>query len=87
MSKLPALASVFALTFATATTASAQEAEGSISLSSKDGVKTDSSSKKGKKKSKGDESGKPFMKQYMPERNMLEVGIFGGILLPSSKQH
>ncbi len=88
MSKLPALASVFALTFATATTASAAEdaAEGSISLSTKDGVKTDSSSKKGKKKSKGDESGKPFMKQYMPERNMLEVGIFGGILLPS-KQH
>jgi len=92
MSKLPVLASVFALTFATATHASAATADedeagagGSISLSSDDGVKTESS-KSSKKSKGGDESGKPFMKRYMPERNMLEVGIFGGILLPS-KQH
>ncbi|HFE45565.1 MAG TPA: OmpA family protein [Nannocystis exedens] len=99
MSKLPALASVFALTFATAQTATAAEddaaAGGSLSLSSEDGVKSESSSKKpdkkaksskkSKKSKKGSQSGTPFMKRFMPERNMLEVGIFGGILLPSAQ--
>jgi OOP family OmpA-OmpF porin len=87
MSKLPALASVFALTFATSATAAADEgdagASGSISLSSEDGVKTESS--KSKKSKKSDQSGKPFLKQYAPERGMMEVGIFGGVMFISNQ--
>ncbi len=54
-------------------------AEGSISLSG-DGVKTDGSSSSKKKKKNND--GTPWIKRYRPERNMLELGIFGGIMLP-----
>ncbi|MCA9660148.1 MAG: hypothetical protein KC486_17520, partial [Myxococcales bacterium] len=91
MSTLPALASVFALTLTAAEPAeSGASAGGSISLSSEDGVKTDASkskkSKGAKKSKKGDASGQPFLKRYAPERNMMEVGIFGGVLLPS-QQH
>lgn len=92
MSKLPALASVFALTLATTSSAAAaQSAGGGASISSKDGVKTNSSAKKSKKskkakKAKKDESGKPFMKRHAPTRGMMEAGIFGGIML-TSPQH
>jgi OOP family OmpA-OmpF porin len=90
MSTLPALASVFALTLTAAEPAeSGGSAGGSLSLSSEDGVKTDSSKStksKGAKKSKGNASDKPFLKRFAPERNMMEVGIFGGVLLPS-QQH
>ncbi len=88
MSKLPALASVFALTLATTSPAAAAEeagAGGSVSLSTKDGAKADGS-KSAKKSKKDDQSGKPFMKRYAPERGMMEVGIFGGIMI-TSKQH
>jgi len=88
MPKLPALASVFALTLATTSTAAAaQEAGGSVSLSSEDGANAEGSkSKKKAKKSKSDESSKPFMKRHMPTRGMMEVGIFGGIMI-TSQQH
>ncbi|MGB1274428.1 MAG: VWA domain-containing protein, partial [Nannocystaceae bacterium] len=54
-------------------------AEGSVSLSG-DGLETDGKTKKKKKKKKDD--GTKWIKRYRPERNMMEVGIFGGIILP-----
>ncbi|MCB9565869.1 MAG: OmpA family protein [Myxococcales bacterium] len=87
MSKLPAIASVFALTLASADAAAAEEggasAGGKVSLSTKDGAKAEG---KKSKSAKSDQSGKPWIKRYAPERMMMEVGIFGGVLLPS-QQH
>jgi len=53
-------------------------AEGSVSLSG-DGLETDGKTKKNKNKNN---DGTPWIKRYRPERNMLEVGVFGGIILP-----
>ena len=75
-----------------ASPASAQEpasAEGSVSLSPA-GASGDASSSKGKKKKKAkddDQSDEKWIKRYRPTRNQLEIGIFGGIMLPAYKTH
>jgi len=85
MLTLPTIASALALTLAAAEPAGGDAgAEGSISLSTDKGAKADGkTSKKGKA---ADQSGTPWIKRYRPERMMMELGVFGGILLPS-KQH
>ncbi|MEZ4449482.1 MAG: OmpA family protein [Nannocystaceae bacterium] len=78
---LPAAALLFATTALAAPEGEAG-AEGSISLSSKDGAKA--SGKTDKKAKTAD--GTPWIKRYAPQRMMMELGIFGGVLFPS-KQH
>ena len=81
------ITTAFALSLVASSTAAADDGEagasGSISMSSKDGVKTESS--KSKKSKKSDQSGKPFLKQYAPERGMMEVGVFGGVMFISNQ--
>lgn len=64
-------------------------AEGSVSLSPA-GAEGDASAKgakKDKKKKQDDQSGEKWIKRYRPTRNQLELGIFGGIMLPAYDSH
>jgi outer membrane protein OmpA-like peptidoglycan-associated protein len=84
MLTLTGIASILALTLAAEEPQSGAGAEGSLSFSTDKGADAD-----GKAKGKGkpaDQSGTPWIKRYRPERMMMELGVFGGIMLPS-KQH
>lgn len=82
MITLPAAAIFFALTTANAAPEGGASADGSISLSTKDGAKAEGKSNKKAKT----QDGTPWIKRYAPQRMMMELGIFGGVLFPS-KQH
>ncbi|MBK8235631.1 MAG: OmpA family protein [Deltaproteobacteria bacterium] len=78
--------SLVALSFSLPLTASAAPAaEGSASVGT-DGVATTSEvapPDTGKRKPKNKRKDVPWIKRWAPERNMAELGIYGGILVPS----
>ena len=83
MLTLPTIASALALTLAAAEPEGGDAgASGSISLSTDKGASADGKAAK----SKRSDDGTPWIKRYRPERMTMEIGVFGGILLPS-KQH
>jgi outer membrane protein OmpA-like peptidoglycan-associated protein len=66
------------------------EASGEVSLGTKDGAKADGDAKaegeaKPKRKRGGDRADQKWIKRWAPERNMGELGIFGGVLIPSRR--
>ncbi|MDC0674690.1 OmpA family protein [Nannocystis radixulma] len=60
-------------------------AGGSVSVSPA-GATADANASKKAKKAKRDDGSEPWIKRHRPTRNQLELGIYGGILLPS-KDH
>jgi outer membrane protein OmpA-like peptidoglycan-associated protein len=64
------------------------EASGGVSLGTKDGAKTEGDAKadgETKRKRGGDRADQKWIKRWAPERNMGEVGLFGGVLIPSRR--
>ncbi len=85
---LSTLSTVFALTLAAPASAGAApeaSASGDVSLS-RDGADatSETSDRSTSKRDNGDSRG--WMRRYAPERNMMEIGVFGGIFI-TSKQH
>ena len=72
------------------------EASAGISLSTRDGAAADGSGQgeaaaepeaktKPKRSRAGDRSDRPWIRRWAPERNTGEVGLYGGVLLPSRR--
>ena len=85
---LSTLSTVFALTLAAPASAGAApgaSASGDVSLS-RDGAdaSSETSDRSTSRRDNGDS--KSWMRRYAPERNMMEIGVFGGIFI-TSKQH
>jgi OOP family OmpA-OmpF porin len=92
---LASLTGLLALSFAPASAHAKPkkgEASGSVSLSgadadasgeaSADGKKDKKAKKDKKEKDRGDE---PWITRWRPERNMVELGIFGGVMMPDQR--
>jgi len=86
--QLVSLASLLALSLtpdsASAAPSGEGEASGSVSLSGGEGEASASGDKKKNKKNKEKDRGdQRWIKRWRPERNMVELGIFGGVMLPN----
>ena len=68
------------------------EVSGGVSLGSQDGAKAEGAAEGDakaegdrKRKRKGDRSDQKWIKRWAPERNMGEIGVFGGVLIPARR--
>ena len=74
------------------------EVSGGVSLGTKEGAKADGKAEgdakakgdakgegEGKRNRKGDRADQKWIKRWAPERNMGEIGIFGGVLIPARR--
>ncbi|HRI06625.1 MAG TPA: OmpA family protein [Nannocystaceae bacterium] len=77
-----ALASIFALTL----TQEPAAASASVGVSTDSGASADASGRAPARRPGADAKGTPWMRRHEPQRGMMELGVFGGVLLPS-QQH
>ncbi len=80
--------SATAASHAFAQTATTPEASGSVSLSTSDGAKSDGSATAGAPAPASTTEGyEPYAAGSPPENNLLELGIFGGLIFPSNSHN